>query len=182
MVLSTRIYENYNKQKEKHYQNKGSIAYLIYQYEKLFGINTKSVLKSDTTRITPELIAEIKKMDEYSNQARFLTRNNINTSQDLLEFEKLAYERVNPLKSKRENLWKKHKRAKTNEEKQAIENEIIEISKQITPLAKEIRLCNNIVQRVDKIRQVQLYEQIEQEKEQFEKEQEKNKKDKNKTR
>ncbi|MCI8471125.1 MAG: relaxase/mobilization nuclease domain-containing protein, partial [Clostridia bacterium] len=33
MVLITRTYENYNKHKEKHYKNKGSIAYLIYQYE-----------------------------------------------------------------------------------------------------------------------------------------------------
>ena len=68
-------------------------------------------------------------MDEYSNQARFLAKNNIKTEQELLDFEKSAYERVNPLKSKRENLWKKHKRAKSNEEKQVIEDEIVEISK-----------------------------------------------------
>lgn len=182
MILISRTCENYNKQKEKHYKNKGSIAYLIYQHEKLFGISTESTLKSNITKITPELITEIKKMDEYSNQARFLTRNNINTSQDLLEFEKLAYEKVNPLKSKRENLWKKHKRAKTDEEKQVIENEIVELSKQITPITEEIKHCNNIKQRVDKIKQYQLHEQIEQEKAQLEKEQEKNKKDRNKTR
>ena len=116
------------------------------------------------------------------DQARFLASNNINTEQELLDFEKSAYERVNPLKSKRENLWKKHKRAKNDEEKQAIENEIIEISKQITPITEEIKICNNITQRMDKIKQVQLHEQIEQEKVQFEKEQEKNKKDKNKAR
>ena len=115
MVLITRTYENYNKQRERHYKNKGSIAYLIYQYEKLFGISTESSLKSKITRMTPELIADIKKMDEYSNQARFLTRYNINTNQDLLNFEKSAYEKVNPLKSKRENLWKKHKRAKIDD-------------------------------------------------------------------
>lgn len=182
MVLITRTYENYNKQKEKHYQNKGSIAYLIYQYEKLFGISTESTLKSKMTKITPELIAEIKKMDEYSNQAKFLANNNINTEQELLDFEKSAYEKINPLKSKRENLWKKHKRVKTDEEKQAIENEIIEISKQISPLTEEIKHCNNIMQRVEKIKQVQLHEQIEQEKAQLEKEQEKHKKDKNRAR
>ena len=132
--------------------------------------------------MTPELIADIKKMDEYSNQARFLTRYNINTNQDLLNFEKSAYEKVNPLKSKRENLWKKHKRAKTDEEKQVIENEIVEISKQITPITEEIKHCNNIKQRVDKIKQYQLHEQIEQEKSQFEKEQEKSKKGRNKAR
>mgnify|MGYP000403257402 FL=1 len=178
MVLITRTYENYNKQKEKHYKNKGSIGYLIYQYEKLFGINTENTLKLKMTRMTPELISEIKQMDEFPNQARFLARYNINTSQDLLEFEKLAY----PLKSKRENLWKKHKRVKTDEEKQIIENEIVEISKQITPITEEIRICNNIMQRVNKIRQVQLHEQIEQEKEQFEKEQKKNTKNRNKAR
>ena len=182
MILITRACENYNKQKEKHYQNKGSIGYLIYQYEELFGINTESSLKSNITKTTPELIAEIKKMDEYSNQAKFLAKNDINTEQEVLDFEKSAYEKVNPLKSKRENLWKKHKRAKTDKEKQAIENEIVEISKQITPITEEIRLCNNIMQRADKIKQIQLHEQIEQEKIQFEKEQEKNKKDRNKTR
>ena len=182
MILITRTYENYNKQKEKHYQNKGSIVYLIYQYERLFGISTESALKSKITRMTPELIAEIKKMDEYSNQARFLANNNINTEQELLDFEKSAYERVNPLKGKRENLWRKHKRVKTDEEKKAIENEIIEISKQITPITEEIRHCNNILQRVEKIKQVQLHEQMGQQKAQFEKEQKKHKKDKNKAR
>lgn len=173
MILITRTYENYNKSKEKHYQNKGSIGYLIYQYEKLFGINTESALKSNITKMTPELIAEIKKMDEYSNQARFLAKNNINTEQELFDFEKFAYERVNPLKSKRENLWKKHKRAKTNEEKQTIENEIVEVSKQITPITEEIKHCNNIKQRMEEIKQYQLHKQIEQEK---------NKKGKNKAR
>ena len=182
MVLITKIYKKYNKQKEKHYKNKGSIGYLIYQYEKLFGINTENTLKSKMTRMTPELISEIKQMNEFSNQARFLARYNINTSQDLLEFEKLAYEKVNPLKSKRENLWKKHKRAKSDEEKQAIENEIIELSRQITPITEEIKTCRNIFQRVEKIKQHQLHEQIEHEKSQFEKEQKKNTKNRNKAR
>lgn len=182
MVLITRTYENYNKQKERHYQNKGSIGYLIYQYEKFFGISTESASKSKITRITPTLIAELKQLDEFSNQARFLTRYNINTNQDLLNFERSAYEKVNPLKSKRENLWKKHKRAKTDEEKQAIENETVELSKQITPITEEIKHCNNILQIVERIRQHQLHEQIEQEKVQFEKEQEKQKKDRNKAR
>ena len=68
------------------------------------------------------------------------------------------------------------------EKKQTIENEIIQISKQITPITEEIKLCNNIMQRVDKIKQVQLHEQIEQEKSQFEKEQKKNTKNRNKAR
>ena len=69
-----------------------------------------------------------------------------------------------------------------DEEKQTIENEIVELSRQITPITEEIRHCNNILQRVERIRQHQLHEQIEQEKVQFEIEQEKQKKDRNKVR
>lgn len=181
-LLINRACENYNEQKERHYQNKGSIAYLIFQYEKLLGINTENVLKPNITRMTPELIANIKEMDEFSNQAKFLAKYNINTEQELLDFEKKAYEKVNPLKSQRENLWKKHKRAKTQEQKQEIENEIIEISKQITPLTEEIKHCNNIMQRMEKIKQYQEHQKLEEEKAQFEKEQEKKKKDKNRAR
>lgn len=180
-LLINRTCENYNKQKEKYYYKKGSIGYLIFQYEKLLGINTENVSKANITKMTPELIAELKKMDEFSNQAKFLAKYNINTEQELLDFEKEAYEKVNPLKSKRENLWKKHKRAKIDEQKQEIENEIIEISKQITPLAEEIKHCNNIMQRVEKIKQYQDHKTLE-EKVQFEKEQDKKKKDKNKAR
>jgi hypothetical protein len=181
-LLINRTCENYNKQKEKHYYQKGSIAYLLFQYEKLFGIRTENVSKPNITRMTPELLAEIKKMDELSNQAKFLAKYKINTEEELLDFEKKAYEKVNPLKSQRENLWKKHKRAKINEEKQVIENEIIEISKKITPLTEEIKHCNNIMQRMEKIKQYQEYQKLQEEKKQFEKEQEKKKKDKNKAR
>lgn len=181
-LLINRTCENYNKQKEKHYYKKGSIGYLIFQYEKLLGINTENVSKANITKITPELIAELKKMDKFSNQAKFLAKYNINTEQELLDFEKEAYEKVNPLKSQRENLWKKHKRAKTDEKKQEIENEIIEISKQITPLTEEIKHCNNIMQRMEKIKQYQLYQQLEKEKTEFEKQQDKKKKDRDRAR
>lgn len=172
-LLINRTCENYNKQKEKHYYKKGSIGYLIFQYEKLLGINTENVSKPNITKMTPELIAELKKMDELSNQAKFLAKYNINTEQELLDFEKKAYEKVNPLKSQRENLWKKHNRTKTEDKKKEIENEIIEISKQITPLTEEIRHCNNIMQRMEKIKQYKEHQRLKQEKAQFEKEQDK---------
>ena len=82
------------------------------------------------------------------------------------------------MKSERENLWKKLKRAKTDEEKETIENQIIEISKKITPLAEEIKHCNNIELRLEKIKQFELHQKLEDERKQFEKEQDKKKKTK----
>lgn len=119
--------------------------------------------------MTPELLNEIKKMDEFSKQVRFVCKNNINTEQELLAYQKSAYEKINPLKSERENLWRKHKRTKTEDEKEIIENKIIEISKKITPLAEEIRLCNNIFKRLEKIKKFELHQMLEKEKEETKK-------------
>ena len=172
-LLIHKTYKRYNKLKEKYYQNKGSISYLIFHYEKLFGINTEKVLKSNITKMTPKLLNEIKKMDNFSKQVRFVCRNNINTEQELLNYQKAAYEKINPLKSERENLWRKHKRAKTEDEKETIENKIIEISKRITPLAEEIRLCDNIFKRLEKIKKLELHQKLEEEKRQLDKNQKK---------
>lgn len=160
-LLINRAYKSYNNIKEKHNPQKGSILYLMFHYEKLFGIKTKNALKSNVTRITPELIREIKKMDEYSNQAKLLATNNINTEEDLLKFEKSIYEKINPLKSERENLWKKHKKAKTNDEKKDIENQIIDISKKISPLSEQKKCCNNITNRLNKIKNFEFKNSLE---------------------
>lgn len=144
---------------------------------KLLGINIEIVSKPNITKMTPELIQAIKKMDEFSKQVRFVCKNNINTEQELLDYQKSAYEKINPLKSERENLWKKHKRAKTDEEKANIENQIVEISKKITPLAEEIKHCTNIELRLEKIKQYELHQKLEEGRKQAEKQNEKNKKD-----
>ena len=150
-------------------QFKGSISYLIFHYEKLLGINTEIVSKPNITKMTPELIQAIKRMDEFSKQVRFVCKNNINTEQELIDYQKLAYEKINPLKSERENLWRRHKRAKTDNEKSVIESQIIEISKKITPLAEEIRLCDNIFKRLEKIKEFETHQKLENEKEEIEK-------------
>lgn len=163
MILD-RTYRNYNTLKEQYYQNKSSIIGLIFHYEKLFGINVEIVSKPNITRMTPELLREIKQMDEYSNQAKFLVKYKINTEQELADFQKSAYNKITPLKSERENLWKKHKRAKTEDEKKSIENQIAEISKKITPLAEELKHCNNIQKRMDRIKKYELHHKLEEEK------------------
>lgn len=181
-LLIYRTYKKYNEIKEQHYQNKGSISWLIFHYEKLFGINTENAIKSNITKMTPELISAIKKMDEFSKQVRFVCKNNIKTEQELLDYQKSTYKKINPLKSERENLWKKFKRAKTDEEKATIESQIVEISKKITPLTEEIKHCNNIELRLEIIKQFELHQKLEEERKQFENQTEKSKKDKDRVR
>lgn len=178
--LLDRTFQKYNTVKESQFQNKNSILGLLFHYEKLFGINVENVSKSNITRMTPELLKEIKQMDEYSNQAKFLAKYKINTEQKLADFKKSAYDKINPLKSERENLWKKHKRAKTDDEKKSIENQIAEISKKITPLAEEIRHCDNIQSRIDKIKIYELHQKLREERQKAKKLEKK--KNKNRTR
>ena len=66
----------------------------------------------------------IKKMDDYSNSARFLAKNNITTLTEIREYKSSAIKDIVELKGCRENLWRKHKRIKTFEEGQLICSEI----------------------------------------------------------
>lgn len=61
-LLIHRTYKKYNEIKEKYYQNKGTISWLIFHYEKLFSINTENDSKLNITKMTPKLISAIKKM------------------------------------------------------------------------------------------------------------------------
>lgn len=178
-LLINRSYNRYNEHKKQSYAKKGSIRWLIFYYEKLFGIKTENTSKSNVTKLTPYLIQEIKKMDKFSKQAEFLVKYNIETDEQLLDFKKSTYEKLAPLTSERENLWKKHKRAKTEDEKSKIENEIVEISKKITPISEDIKHCQNILDRMEKIRKYEIHQKLEKEKYEFEKQQ---KNDKNRVR
>ena len=159
-LLLNRTYQNYDNLRKKYYNKKGSIISLILYYENLFGINTEIGLKPNITKMTPELLKEIKQMDEYSTQAKLLDSYSVHTNEELINLKKSTYDKINPLKSQRENLWRKHKRVKTTEEKQIIEDEIIGISKQITPLAEEIKVFEEIQERIDTIKKYELHQQL----------------------
>ena len=87
---------------------------------------------------------EIKKMDNYSNSARFLVKYNITTLTEIKEYKSSAINKIVELKGLRENLWRKHKRIKTDEEGQFICSEIQKLATKIDELNKDIKLCNFI--------------------------------------
>ena len=96
---------------------------------------------------------EIKKMDAYSNSARFLAKYNITTLNELKEYKNKAINKIVELKGKRESLWRKHTRVKTDKEKQFICSEIGNLAKQIDELKKDITICENIQNRALKMRE-----------------------------
>lgn len=168
LTVNTRL-NYYNNSKNKLLLNKSVFSDLILWNEKVFIHNIENVSKLNIVKYTPELIRDLKQMQEYSNQAELLTKYNIKTQTELDNFEKIVYEKINPLKSERENLWKKHKRAKNENEKSKIENRITEISKEIFPLTKDLKYCKQIQERMEFYRKDKIYEEMVKEKKELEK-------------
>ena len=101
---------------------------------------------------------EIKKMDDYSNSARFLAKYNITTLAEIKEYKSSAINKIVELKGLRENLWRKHKRIKTFEEGQLICSEIQKLATKIDELSKDIKSCdfieNNTLRMKDNIKEI----------------------------
>ena len=77
--------------------------------------------------------------------------NNIVTKEDLDNFVKSNNEQLSELKGKRENLWKKYHRAKTEDKKNEILDEINDIQPKIKELNKYDKYCKEIIKRAEGI-------------------------------
>ena len=94
---------------------------------------------------------EVKKLNEYSEQVNFMDTNKIETKENLDNFAKTNYEEYKNLIGKRENLWKRYHRAKTEEDKSEILAEINSIQPTIRDLRKYDKYCKDIKARSESI-------------------------------
>ena len=101
--------------------------------------------------ISPFVKEDIKKMDLYSEQAKMLVVNNIETEENFKTFMVNKVSELSHLKEKREDLWKKIKIVKDDSKKE-IRKEIEEITKNITSVKKEVKLCEGIELRKESIK------------------------------
>ena len=96
---------------------------------------------------------EIKKMDKISNEVRLLCRKDIETVQELLAYKKSLTLDKKEYKTKVENLWRKNKKAKSENEKQEIYSEIKLLQNEIKKLNEEIELVEDIETRIPKMKE-----------------------------
>ena len=80
-----------------------------------------------------------------------MATNKIQTKEDLENFAKINYEEYKNLMGRRENLWKKYHRAKTEEQKSKILTEINDIQPKIKELRKYDKYCKDIFKRSESI-------------------------------
>lgn len=170
---------NYRKVKypfakrHKRAKAKGFIA-LYYHYCYLLKVFPNNVPQQ---RLPASIRADVSRMEELSNEARFLYANNIKTLDDLINYKDETNFKIKELLSQRERLWTKRKLSKDENQMHQIAEEISSLNDKILQLRKKVELCEDIKTRIPKIDE-NLTELDTEEK--LEKESKDKKKDKNK--
>ena len=142
-------YKRKNKTAIRHTQKVKGLRALYLYYCYLLKVIPKQKYPPKYSKAMKE---EIKKMDEFSTSARFLSKYKITTLTEVRKYKTNATTEINELKSKRENLWKRHKQIKTDEEGQFICSEIQKLATKIIELNKNIKLCDFIENRTSMIK------------------------------
>ena len=175
MPVKNRHFTTRNKVRKK-YRPKG-IGALYYYYKYLLKLYTK---KNIQYKLTPEMRAEVKKMDEYSERIRFLCKYKIETMSDVDNIKEQKQEELQKILNIRNRLYYKRQKLDSGIEKDRVTKEIIDVTSTLTRIRKEIRLCGEFYDDVPKMKE-QLKELDDKEKQKSkEKEQEKKLKEKKK--
>ena len=175
MVVKNRHFTTRNKVRKK-YRPKGIVA-LYYYYRYLLRLYTK---KNVQYKLTPEMRAEVKKMDEYSERIRFLCKYKIETMSDVNNIKEQKQEELQKILNIRNRLYYKRQKLDNEIKKDGVTKDIIDVTATLKRIRKEIRLCGEFYDGVPKMKE-QIKELDDKEKQKIkEKEQEKKLKEKKK--
>ncbi len=104
--------------------------------------------------LSPELRAEVRKMEEYSKQGELLSRYDIHTTQELFAFREQRNKQLEELSAERQKIYNKARRA-APAEKERLNAEARAISAQLKPLREERdradRIYNRSVPRIQEL-------------------------------
>jgi len=174
-VIKNKYFTTRDKVKNK-YKPKGIVA-LYYYYRYLLKLYTRN---NTQYKLTPEMRAEVKKMDEYSERIRFLCKYKIETMSDVDNIKEQKQEELQKILNIRNRLYYKRQKLDNGIEKDGVTKDIIDVTATLKRIRKEIRLCGEFYDDVQKLKE-QLKELDDKEKQKIkEKEQEKKLKEKKK--
>lgn len=175
MVIRHRHFTTRDRIRKK-YKPKGIVA-LYYYYRYLIKLYTRN---NTQYKLTPEMRAEVKKMDKYSERIRFLCKYKIETMSDIDNVKEKKQEELQKILNARNRLYYKRQKLDNESEKDSVTKEIIDVTSVLQKVRKEIKLCDEIYDKVPKMKE-QLKELNDKEKQKIkEKEQEKKLKEKKK--
>ena len=93
------------------------------------------------------------KMEAIAKETRLLCRNHIDTAQQLLSYEGSLETEMSALLGKRKELYSQSRSAKDEDTKSQVKAELFDISKRLSILRKEVKLCEGIAARSDTLKE-----------------------------
>ena len=128
---------------------KGIIA-LYYYYCYLLKVYPK---KNLNYKLTPEMREEVKKMDKYSEQIRFICKYKLETINDIDNLKEEKKEELQKTLNTRNRLYYKRQKLDNESAKDAVTKEIISVTSDIEKVRKEIRLCDEVRDNARKMKE-----------------------------
>ena len=140
---------------------KGIIA-LYYYYCYLLKVYPK---KNLNYKMTPEMRAEVKKMDKYSEQIRFICKYKLETIKDIEDLKKQKQDELQKNLNTRNRFYYKRKKLTNESEKDVVTKDIISVTSVVDKIRKEIKLCDEVGDNARKMKkQIKEMEERKQEK------------------
>ena len=103
--------------------------------------------------LSPEMRAEVRKLDEYVQDHEFLCDCHIDTAEELSAFREDIDAQINQLEKQREQIRNRIRRAPETEKAQ-LKEQAKALTSQITPLRKQIKIADRIMERSTRMRQL----------------------------
>ena len=136
-------------------QRKDTVQLLFEVIIELIKICTgNNVQETDNRPLSPMMRAEVQKLDKYIEEYKFLCDNHIESPKELLSFQENLSARISELEQERYALRLKLRRVKTPEEDAALKAQAKELTKQITPLRKELKVALRIEEHIPRIKEL----------------------------
>ncbi len=163
-VIKPKTYDKrlfYKGSTKKLRKTKGIIA-LYYYYCYLLKVYPK---KNLNYKLTPKMRAEVKKMEKYSEQIRFICKYKLENINDIENLKEQKKEELQKTLNTRNRLYYKRQKLDNESEKDVVTKEIISVTSTMEKVRKEIRLCDEVADNTRKIQeQVKEMKESEQEK------------------
>ena len=134
---------------KKVYKPKGIIA-LYYYYKHLLGLYPKY---NQSFRLTPEMRADIRKMDMYSEQIRFMCKYKLETLNRINDVKNEKKEELQKYLNCRNRLYYKRKNLKEDDDKDLITKQKIAVTSELEKIRKELKMCDVIYDNSIKMRE-----------------------------
>lgn len=136
-------------------QRKDTVQLLFELFIEILKLCTGSnIQEADNRPLSPMMRAEVQKLDKYIEEYKLLCDNHIGSPKELLSFQENLSSRISELEQERYALRLKLRRVKTPEEDATLKEQAKEITKQITPLRKELKVALRIEEHIPRIKEL----------------------------